>query len=240
MLQRSYFSVLFSLAVAVLCQAWPAPTALVLPAYSQEAASVGAISQAISKTVRSEAVRAFVSCHFRAAVWGGYDAQVQVGARATSDSGPRTYRITKGRFYEEIDPQGISGMAEKMRQGIVSISTPEAAFAKGVPVYISDVVLVTPESLRFTVTFNPAFQTSKQIFPRVEEVSTHTELFLSELKPSAQPQQITSKLPITVSDTSDYNFGVLINNNVGNTPVLCVSSNEIKLQTLLRPGIDKK
>ena len=208
--------------------------------YSQEPVSFEAISQAVSKSVINAAAREFVLCHFRAALWGGYNAQARVGANATVDSRPRIFRIAAGRFLEEIDPAGISGLASRTREGIVSIPTQEAAFAKGVPFYVSNVVLDSPKSLRYTCAANPNVRISGQVFSRLDSAvgSGRSDVLLDLLSPSSQPQEQSSTLSAAPSESGDDNFGIITNTPVGNTPVLCVASNEFNLQNMLfRPSI---
>ena len=124
----------------------------------------------VSKSVGHGSVLEFTMCEIRSAFWGEYDVEIRVSANTTTDQKPRTFRVSKGKFTESIDKEGISLLASLSKKGLVRIGSQEEAFKKGIPFYIYDVAVDSSGSPTFTVVSNPNVSTERA-FARLQSVS---------------------------------------------------------------------
>jgi len=115
------------------------------------------LTEALAGSISSEDVREFALCHLRAAYWGAYDLKVRIGAQATADGKARSFEWTKGGVREQLDPDSSVTMAAVEGGGAIVFRTKEEAFAKGVPFFLADAVMVSPTELHYTVHSNPNF-----------------------------------------------------------------------------------
>src|SRR4030095_10838228 len=89
------------------------------------------------------------------AIWGGYDATVDVESTYTSDKKARSFRVKGGRLSVTVADGNLSTKAS--RSDLVRIAVREEAFSKGVPFFIDEVRFASPpDSLSFRVWANPA------------------------------------------------------------------------------------
>jgi uncharacterized protein (TIGR03437 family) len=125
-------------------------------AFTQDNATFDDISRAINAAVSHPVARGMCLCHFRAALWGQYDASAVVGGNLTVDRLSRTFRLTAGRFQTDTGTADGSSTVKTMKYGSSNIPSAEVAFQRGVPFFLMDVGFETPRSLQWTVLSNPA------------------------------------------------------------------------------------
>ena len=121
----------------------------------------------VAGIVSNPDVRVFVLCQVRSAIWGGYDATVDLESAYTSDKKARSFRVKGGRLSVTVSDSNLSTSAS--RGDVVRIGAMEDAFAKGVPFFIDEVRFASPpDSLSFRVWSNPAM-TIKNAAPRIQK-----------------------------------------------------------------------
>ena len=121
----------------------------------------------VASAVSDVNARAFVLCNVRSAIWGAYDATVEVEAAYTPDKKPRLFQVRAGRV--SVVDAVLNGNTRASRAGLVKFANNEDAFAKEVPFFISDARFQAPDSLSFVVWSNPSM-TIEGAQPRFELV----------------------------------------------------------------------
>jgi hypothetical protein len=213
--------------------AWPQEATVRSAQAGKSPTTVASITDALNSTIHHELVQQFALCELRAAWWGGYDVTVHVGASATRDGQPRVFKISKGQFSQSPDPNSTGGLAEVQGSGPITFATKEAAFAKGVPFFISDAKLKSRTELSYTVHSNPNI-TEKRVVYSTEgpyEQGFRTSLHLLDpLSSNPEPQTRTFKFDEPLDPKLEQRFMLVTlfgNNN------RCRASNTIDLKALL-------
>ena len=139
-----------------------------------------AIYKAVFPDSRFYALADFAACHIRAALWGDYDVVVRVDAAVTADGKYRRFAVSKGRFIStEATGAGV-GLASVNRKGHITLINQEVAFARGVPLFISDVVVNSPTEIAYTVTSNPHLKVDGVARVEFEWISDHSRVEVFE------------------------------------------------------------
>jgi uncharacterized protein (TIGR03437 family) len=215
----------------------------VAPATAQQPASWQEITAAVDGVVQASDAREFALCELRAALlWGGYDVRVYVRGDTTKDGKAHFLRIAKGVFSEEVTSEYFGSKASASREGSVSIPSKEAAFEKGVPLFVSDPVLENPKSVKVTFTWNPATTERGPAYPVAESYTSYalvTQSFTSAaaIPFSATPLTRSVSLMIGVDAASKYHrlgFAAL-RGEYGPTVLSCRVSNDLDLLALTAP-----
>jgi uncharacterized protein (TIGR03437 family) len=196
---------------------------------AQQTASPDAIAALLAATVTNAANREFANCELRAAVWGGYNVRVFMPRSSTVANQPLIFRITSGVLTQEVNPSPSgSTAASASKEGRVDIFSPDAAFARGVPFFLSDVSFPTSTTIRYTVRANPAVS-HPRVFSRFESVSSITNLQIVETtSPFAsgpQPLTRTFTLNTPLNPAGEYYLSIVTSSGGVN----CLLSNEIDL-----------
>jgi hypothetical protein len=199
------------------------------PTQSKEVDVEGTVTGIVS----NPDVRVFVLCQVRSAIWGGYDATVDLESAYTSDKKARSFRVKGGRFSVTVSDRNLSTSAS--RADVVRIGAREDAFAKGVPFFIDEVRFASPpDSLSFRVWSNPAM-TIKNAAPRLQLAerrsesgySTTVEIVISHPPIATQPD------PRTITFQENRLDGWILSLVTTEHQGRCLVSNEVELASLL-------
>jgi len=206
---------------------------LMAQAQAKPADTIATIDNALTSTITDEQVREFARCELQAGVWGGYAIGVQVGKGYTKDRVARIFQIAKGKFTEKPEPESKVDTAKTTNKGEVHFATKEEAFARGVPFFISDPVLVTPTELKYTVHSNPAISHDKAFFMmefRNQYMSGSALEVLKPFKSQAEPQTRTHKMihPVDTKDKNRFEIVTAMKNEYQG----CLASNTVDLNAL--------
>ncbi len=213
------------------------------PASAQQPTSWQEVTAVVDRIVSSPDAKELALCELRAALlWGGYDIKVYVRGDTTKDGKSHFLRVTKGAFSEETTTESWGSKASSSREGIVSIPTKEAAFAKGIPLFLSDPILENPKSVKVTFTWNPGTTESGPAYPVVERlanyaVAEHNFTSAAAVPLSTAPQTRTVSLWTGVEPTSKYHhlgFATL-RGEYGPGVLHCRISNDLDLLALTAP-----
>jgi hypothetical protein len=163
-----------------------------------------------------------------------------VDGTTTRDKKPRTFRIEKGRLSIAPSAEGPGQAIAVRRWGHVDLSSPEAAFAFGVPFFIGDVAFESPEVIRYTVTSNPAID--------IQRAAARLELrreaegiggFLTTAEVIETPKPLRSQAQPQRREWRGGRYGdpsrTTLLSIVGGTPMgeRCLLSNEVRLESLV-------
>jgi hypothetical protein len=200
---------------------------------AQTASSLKTIEEAVATKVSHTLARQFAFCELRSAVWGQYDVSVRVGTKATAGGKPLIFQITKGKFIEEPDPDTSVDYAKVKGRGHVNFASKEAAFAQGVPFFISDVSLTSPTELKYTVHSNPSVQVAEAMAMAEFDKGSFSGTALEAGKPfssKAEPQTRIwkSTSPLDPTDKNRFQIVTQLGQAQG-----CLVSNSIDLNTLV-------
>lgn len=209
------------------CQtATPAPTPL-------PPVDFATVRTAVEKGVKGASVKEFVLCHLQKTLWSEKDGSAQVSAIASADGKAHVYKITSGQFSDEAPLTNSNGSSPASTDGggVVQIKDQETAFKKGLPFFITDVVVTGPKQIKYTVVTNPN-ASIKSVMP-VEESHTssmQTMVFRNDsIEANTQPQTKTYSWTSSSSNVSDYLF---LATKISGTNNVCLQSNEIDLLQL--------
>ena len=210
----------------------PTPTP-VPPTATPETEDFQVVTEAVSKLVEDLSVRQFALCHLQAALWGGYDVEVQVGRGTTVDDQSHIFRMSESKFSDEISSESMGGqLATVEGKGVVLIGSQEEAFEKGIPFYITDVVFETPVLFNYTVVSNPNTSVDNA-FPRIVMIGeiTRSEVVqkLEPLSSNPEPQRHSWE-PNGPLDGSRKTYLSILTLDVGD--IRCLASNEVYLEPL--------
>lgn len=137
----------------------------------------------VARIVSDGSVREYVLCNIHPAFWGGFNTEVRVGASTTVDGKPRVFRVERWSLFEEVDTNGISGLAETKSGGLVLLDSREKAFKRGIPFFLTDVAFRPPDVLSYTVISNLGVRMSR-VMARLRSVERGFNL---EVLDSAHP-----------------------------------------------------
>jgi len=175
---------------------------------------------------------ALARCEAQAAIQGGYTVVIRLSGDATQDGQAKAVRVAAGRVSIGPDPTPLtSGLAKvQEKSGRVAIATKEVAFGRGLPFFIANVRMVTPESLTFLVHSNPAL-TLPEAFSRVEKtIGTFTGETVHSRTPFASTSEPQTR-HATISPPLTSNVeAVLSIVTLEGGEVRCLRSNEEQLK----------
>ena len=177
-------------------------------------------------------VRDFVLCQVRSAIWGGYDATVDLESTYTPDRKARIFTVKGGRLSVTVSDSNLSTRAS--RADLVRIAVREDAFSKGVPFFIDEVRFAAPNSLSFRVWSNPAM-TIKNAAPRIQLADRRTESGYSttvEIVDTHHPFE-TQAEPRAITVQENRLDGWILSLVTTERQGRCLVSNEVELASFL-------
>ena len=189
------------------------------------------LENTLATSVSNAVARDFAMCQLRAAIWGDYDAIVNIEAAYMQDKKPRRFEMKLGQFSVTTPDRDVTtGMS---RSNLVKISSKEDAFAKGVPFFIEDVSFVAPQSLSFRVWSNPT-ATVKTAAQRIQRVDRGDSGYTSTVEIVDTNHPISAKPESqTVTTRENRLDGWVLSLVTMSTQDRCLASNEIDLTALI-------
>lgn len=221
-------------AVVTLVAMWVTPAR----ASAQDQATYRDISEAVSAALSNPAARGICLCEFQSALWGLYDLTMQVGGILTVDGNLRTFQLIQGSFQTVVGPADASSSVSATKTGSVTPPSPEVAFQRGIPFYLTDARLESSRLLRWTVLSNPNVNLSgaypEWSYSGIGQLISGWQLDTSSggISSKAAPQQFSWK------DTGGSYPGrvgllaLIIQSRSGSNYWNCTKSNEIDLSSL--------
>ncbi len=225
-----------------------------LTAPAQQPASWEEITASVNRLVRHIGSREAAVCELRAALlWGGYDIRVFLTEAVTTDGKLHILRLTKGVLSDEVVASFplFSGAISVSRDGIITIPSKEAAFNKGVPLFVSDPVLVDPKSVKVTLEWNTATATEDRgpAYPVAQTEGYGSRDFTSRAAVPFSTTPLTQTVSLLFPELSPaskyYHLGFVTRREPYDTsrppsppapPLSCPASNELDLVALITPS----
>lgn len=188
------------------------------------------VEASVPGAISDVAARDYALCQLHSAIWGGYDATVNIEAAYTTDKKPRRFEISAGRLLVTTPDHDVS--TEASRSNLVKISDREDAFSKGIPFFIDDVRFAAPDSLSFRIWSN-ASAAIKTAAPRIQRVHRAESGYTSNIEVVDTHNRISSSAePKTVTLKEDRLDGWVLSVVTMDTQNRCLASNEIDLAPL--------
>ncbi|MFS8084655.1 MAG: hypothetical protein ACMG6H_03430, partial [Acidobacteriota bacterium] len=169
-----------------------------------------------------------LACTLRPAVWVGIPVTIRVSGTETRDGQPYIFVMKKGGLFSQAkDPNPLSTGISIDRGFGIAFKSPEDAFAKGAPFYISDVVFDSPMVFHYTITSNPNVSIEYAQISIQETGGGYNGGSISDfLKSEAKPQRLTKTLP-TPLDAKKKTYLSIVDHNRH----WCISSNDVLLDS---------
>ena len=194
-------------------------------------ASVEEIVNALDSLGISGTARDWALCYLRPAVWGDYNANVNVPGQYVRDGSARKLDITDSTF--SVQPGENRGLSASPWPEQLSLGSKDVAFDRGAPFFLSD-VRVSGNTVSYLLSSNPsvtasaAYTSLETIDPTA--VSDFTRFYRSWLgtagissNPSAQ--QLSFTLPWAILSQNTNLFAL----RTRGTNMTCLQSNSIDL-----------
>ena len=185
----------------------------------------------VANVVSNPGVRDFVVCQVRSAIWGGFDATVDVESTFTPDKKARSFSVKGGRLTVTVSDSNLTTRAS--REGLVRIGARQDAFSKGVPFFIDEIRFEAPKSLSFQMWSNPAI-TIKNAAIRIQSVTRGESGYVSTVEIVDANHSVASQPePRTITLQEDRLDGWVLSLVIADVHSNCLVSNEVELASLL-------
>jgi uncharacterized protein (TIGR03437 family) len=129
-----------------------------------QTATLDTINQVVSAAVGNAADRSYTICELDAALWGTYTVQVSVPQTSTTGKQALIFQVAGGILTQQVNssPSGVTFAAASQPTGTVFLPDRDAAFARGLPLWIGNISFPGPDPsfVQFTRYTNPALTAS--------------------------------------------------------------------------------
>ena len=190
--------------------------------------------KAVASAISNPDVRKFALCEIHAAIWGSYDATIDVEGSYTID-GMARHLVVKGNDLSlEISTEHLATRSN--RTGMVIVRTKEDAFARGIPFFLDDVKVEAPNSLSARVWSNPTATVTKatpRLQSRPRSSSESGYVTTAEIVMTRQPI-VAAPGPVDVKLTANRLDDMVLSLVVSDERIRCLESNEIDLTSLAK------
>jgi hypothetical protein len=123
----------------------------------------------VNKLVRDPAMAKGVLCNLQAAAWG-FDMEISLSASETSDHATHRLVVSKGRLTDKVLKEDMAPNTRlEIKNNRYVFKSQDEAFVKGVPFFVTNVSLISPTELKYTVVSNPSTPKGRWAMVRIAE-----------------------------------------------------------------------
>jgi hypothetical protein len=185
----------------------------------------------VNSAVSDPEARNFVMCQLRSAIWGRYDAMVEVESALTSDKKSRRFEVKSGHLTTTVSDAKLD--TRTSRANLVRITDKDDAFSRGVPFFIDEVKFVAPDSLSFRLWSNPA-KPINSAAARIQSVQRGESGYTSSVEIVDTPHPVASGTePKVITMKENRLDGWVLSIVTTDRSGRCLVSNEIELASVL-------